>query len=329
MEWSKFYNKETITGRPPPPPINPKWVARKTFTLMQGAPLFFAYTTSSPTNATIVAHCQKEIINPNTNLPVVEKAVWLLSKQDTGGVLDSTWEKVADSDPTVRWMNPACHNAGGGDSVLIVEDGWLVSRSLSRWKRGADYKPIHKKLMPVRGQIHFVVAPDSSRAVVLQEDVSSGFHSLTVIDGESALDPCSEDRGKQYELPFNKLAIAFWFSPDSTKILCLTVAGYTKKDLAAQKGNFRVGLNTEMQNVVYNFPLQEVREYDVYKPTPYFMKTYVPFFSTYTQVYNPWAPDSNSFIYCSSSGLTHCPLVPGRVSLGYDKWMNQGASFGT
>ena len=29
---------------------------------------------------------------------------------------------------------------------------------------------------------------------------------------------------------------------------------------------------------------QELREYEIFKPTPYFMKTYVPFFSMYAQV---------------------------------------------
>jgi hypothetical protein len=39
-----------------------------------------------------------------------------------------------------------------------------------------------------------------------------------------------------------------------------------------------------MQWAVYNFPLQEVREYEPFRPTPYFMKTYVPFFTQYAQV---------------------------------------------
>lgn len=49
-----------------------------------------------------------------------------------------------------------------------------------------------------------------------------------------------------------------------------------------------------MQWTVFNFPLQELREYDSFKPTPYFMKTYVPFFSQYTQVINSYI---NSYRY--------------------------------
>ena len=67
----------------------------------------------------------------------------------------------------------------------------------------------------------------------------------------------------------------------------------------------------------------------ILQPTPYFMKTYVPFFSQYAQAYNPWAPDSRSFIYVTPQGLSHTPLVGSKHCLGEDKWQNQGATFGT
>jgi len=325
MEWSKFYRKDTLAGRA----ASNRLVARKALTLLSGSPLFFAYTTSDPKNATIVAHCQKEVEDPVTKLPVLEKAVWMLNRKDTGGVCDSFWEKLSDSEPSQRWSTPVCHSAGGGDSVLLIEDGWLVSRSLSRWKRGPDMKPSTKRLLKVKGQTQFLVSPDSSRCVVLQEDVNLGHHSLTVIEGEGALDPCSADPVQPYDMPFSKLTVAFWFSPDSTKVLCLTVSGRSKEDLVTAKAAFRVGLNAEMQWVVYNFPLQELKEYDTFKPTPYFMKTYVPFFSQYAQVFNPWAPDSRSFLFVSSAGLCHTPLVGSKHCLGEDKWVNQGATFGT
>ena len=62
-------------------------------------------------------------------------------------------------------------------------------------------------------------------------------------------------------------------------------AGRDKEDVSTQRGAFRmVGLNAEMQWSVFNLPLRELREYDVFKPTPYFMKTHVPFFAQYAQV---------------------------------------------
>ena len=98
------------------------------------------------------------------------------------------------------------------------------------------------------------------------------------------MDPSSTGGGKIYELPNPKLTVAFWFSPDSTKILCLTAAGKVIDDVISQKNKFRVALNSDMQYTVFNFPLQELREYESFKPTPYFMKTYVSFSSQYAQV---------------------------------------------
>jgi hypothetical protein len=192
---------------------------------------------------------------------------------------------LCDSDTKARWSTPACHSAGGGDNDIVIEDGYLTTKAISRWKRDKLTKQLKsKKLMPVQGQVQFLVAPDNSRIVILQEDINIGLYSLTVIDGENALDPMSDSIGTQYELPNDKLTVAFWFSPDSTKLLCLNAVGKSKSDVNIQKTQFRVGLNSDMQWSVFNFPLQELRNYDVFKPTPYFMKTYVPFFSQYAQV---------------------------------------------
>lgn len=325
LDWGRAQRLDSLAGRA----AVSRYTARKALTLMQGSPLFFTYTTSGTKNATIVAHCQKEVTDPVSKAKSIEKAVWVLQKQDTAGVRDDVWVKISESDPKQRWSTPVCHSAGGGDSVLVVEDGWLVSKALSRWKRGADGILPSKKLMKVQGQVQFVVAPDSTKVAVLQEDVNVGHYSLVIIEGESALNPSSSDMGSQYELPNPKLTVAFWFSPDSTKLLCLTAAGKSKEDVETQKSTFRVGLNSDMQWIVYNFPLKELGEYDVFKPTPYFMKTYVPFFSQYAQVFNPWAPDSRSFIFVTNSGLSHTPLVGSKHCLGQDKWQNQGATFGT
>ena len=111
-----------------------------------------------------------------------------------------------------------------------------------------------------------------------------GHYALTVIEGESALDPSTDSLGEQYEISMPTLTVAFWFSPDSTKLLCMASADKSKQDVSTQKSKFRVGLNSDMQWRVFNFPLQEIRDYDTFKPTPYFMKTYVPFFSQYAQV---------------------------------------------
>jgi hypothetical protein len=62
--------------------------------------------------------------------------------------------------------------------------------------------------------------------VVLEEDAAAGYYALTAIEGEDALDPARPAaQGRQFELPLDRLTLAFWFSPDSTKLLCLTAAG--------------------------------------------------------------------------------------------------------
>jgi hypothetical protein len=40
-------------------------------------------------------------------------------------------------------------STGGGDSVLVVEDGWLVSKAISRFKRDGEGKLMSKKIMEV------------------------------------------------------------------------------------------------------------------------------------------------------------------------------------
>ena len=160
IEWSKFCDKNTLffkDNKFRTAEIAASRVAlRKTYSLMKGSPIFFTYTISDPKNATIVAHSTNTYNHPKTGEKVTEKAVWILRNSDTGGVLDSNWEKLFDCNPSDRWSAPACHAAGGGDSVLGIQDGWLVSRSISRWKRGEDKKPRMKKLIPIKGQVQYV-----------------------------------------------------------------------------------------------------------------------------------------------------------------------------
>ena len=41
----------------------------------------------------------------------------------------------------------------------------------------------------------------------------TGLYSLVVVEGEDALDPLSASLGRQYDLPQDRLTLAFWFSP--------------------------------------------------------------------------------------------------------------------
>ena len=158
-----------------------------------------------------------------------------------------------------------------------------------------------------------------------------GHHSLRVIEGETALDPRQlADTGHQYTIPVKHLTVAFWFSPDSTKLLCLTTTSdigklsscfmiictymleyslidvylfdtnidKTTREESSTKttttapttsttihsSSSYIGLSTQMKWFVYDFTLRTVREYNSFRPSPYFMKAYVPFFTQYAQV---------------------------------------------
>jgi len=323
IDWGRFHRKDSWAGQAAVSRFNP----RKVVTLLRGSPLFFSYTTSSSTNATIVAHCQRDASTEGSGN--IEKGVYILQRSDTAGVNDFSWKLLSHSDASVKWPTPICHSAGGGDNVLVVEDGWIVSKAISRWKRDSSGQLASKKILQVKGQTQFLVSPDNSRAVILQEDINIGHYALTVVEGEAALDPLSPSTGKQFEMPFNKVALAFFFSPDSTKLLCLTISGSSIDDMRAAKSRFQVSMNSDLTWIVYNFPLNEWKEYDTFKTTPYFYKTYLPFFSQYAQAFNPWAPDSRSFLFVTSSGLNHTPLVGSKYCVGTDKWVNQGATLGT
>jgi len=275
-EWGRSSSSSSSSSGATPPRL----AARKALTVLRGSPVFFSYTTSSSRNATIVAHCQQEVADPSTKAMVSERAVWILQRGDTSGVADFNWKKISSEEPSTpseqqtRWSTPICHSAGGGDSVMLVEDGWLVTKSISRWKRDpVTGLPQTKKLLQVRGQVQFLVSADSSKAVVLQEDLVNGFYRLTQLDGERGLDPADKETlPLVQELPCPKIVVAFWLSPDSTKVLLLTAANKMTEDVSTQKGQMRVMLNSDMQWSVFNFPLMELREYEAFKPTPYFMK---------------------------------------------------------
>lgn len=72
-------------------------------------------------------------------------------------------------------------------------------------------------------------------------------------------------------------------------------------------GDATVGPASEMQWCVFDFATGAVREYDAFRPTPYFMKTYVPFFAQYAQV----RVGLSLYIeyQCCAHSLTYCILM--------------------
>jgi hypothetical protein len=193
-----------------------------------------------------------------------------------------------------------CHTAGGGDNLLLVQGNYLVTLGLDRAKQLVNRNqrretpfPV-KRLARVKGTVSFVVSPDSSKALVLQEDLQSGHYQLDLLDDEELLNPMNTeitsplvtDAKADDQRPSNELVqrfnlsnplLAFWFSPDSNKILFLAA---TKPTLS------RIAMNDEMFYIVYDTDTKELRSFrdKPFIPSPYFMKAIVPFFTQHTQV---------------------------------------------
>jgi hypothetical protein len=169
LSWSENYRAGHGGASRSVAPKVGRYSSRNVRTLLQGTPLFFTHTTSDSKNATLVVHCQREPLaftaTGRTDEAAEKRAVWMLERSD--GIADAPaqpqWTKISEGDPYTQWSTPICHSAGGGDNVLLVEDGWLVTRALSRWKRGADGALQSKRLRPVKGQVQFLVSPDSSK----------------------------------------------------------------------------------------------------------------------------------------------------------------------
>lgn len=86
-----------------------------------------------------------------------------------------------------EWHAPQCHQAGGGDNVLYINNQQeLVSHSLSRWKRNVRTGELPSKVLLKNCGSHcqFVVSLDSSLVAAIKDN-----KELLVWEGEDLLDP--------------------------------------------------------------------------------------------------------------------------------------------
>ena len=259
---------------------------------------------------------------------------------------------------TVTWFTPQCHSAGGGDNVVFVEGNALVTRALSPWKRRRPSVAAAKTktlLTLAPGSVcHFVVAPDHRKVAVLDVHPTTQRRRLRVLLGEELLDPLHpasvQDAVNVVEIPVDAAPgglepAACWFSPDAAQLLVYSttrtrtgttataVVDATSSVAVAEEGEDDHGATEEASLGVYHLPMRQFHADVVrFHPTRYFRATYVPFFTQYAQVYNPWAPDSKSFLYHTASGVHHWPLHRDRTRaspVGMDAWLHQDAAFAT
>lgn len=272
-------------------------------------------------------------------------------------------EKTHDA-AAVTWFTPQCHSAGGGDNVVFVEGNALVTRALSPWKRRQRSSSVSttKTLLTLAPDsvCHFLVAPDHSKMAVLDVHPTTQRRRLRILLGEELLDPLHPaavvHETNVVEIPVDASTglepAACWFSPDGAQLLVYSTAPAARISTvavdAAEDGDDSSndsdgdsdgdgdgdGDDVEEASLgVYHLPTRQFHADVVrFHPTRYFRATYVSFFTQYAQVYNPWAPDSKSFLYHTSSGVHHWPLHHDRTRaspVGMDAWLHQGAAFST
>ncbi|CAM9477847.1 unnamed protein product [Chrysoparadoxa australica] len=240
-----------------------------------GAPLFYSY---SKIHNDIVVH------NGSKN------GVFRLERES------GAWTKLSDSHGP-QFMAPQPHAVGGTDAVIVVEDGHLVSVTTNGNAK--------KKLLPVKGFSSFGISPDQSKVCLMQQDLATGFYSLAVLqdkDGETdALDPTSAATLELKEIPIENIALAFFFSPDSKKLLLLSTQA-KKGELAVARGFLKRGSNLGCSWMVYDLETNKVTEYARFHPRPFFVKVYLPFLDQFQLSFTPWSPDSTAFCFASIKG---------------------------
>eukprot|EP00752_Nemacystus_decipiens_P007675 g6861.t2 len=249
----------------------------KTRGLAQGNPLFYAYTKKDTRNSDMVVHTANRVyfldMTAGTELDISSRAAQL-------------------------FMAPSTHCEGGEDAVILVEtDGDESGQHLVSARVDGSAK---KRLCPTRGFSTFGVSPDGQRLCLMQQDMTTGFYTISVLEGgEGALDPLSTSTMEQVEIPLDRVIMAFFFSPDSTKLLCLATK-MSKSELAVARSSMRLGFQLKFQWVIYDCETRNVQLLEEFSPRPFFLKMYLPYFDMFAQGFTPWAPDSKSFTYVSA-----------------------------
>ncbi|CAM9496371.1 unnamed protein product, partial [Phaeothamnion confervicola] len=245
--------------------------------LDKGTPLFYAFTKARPRQADIVTH-----------------------NGDRGGVFrrrsaTGEWDEIArfKSPAAAVFMAPATHVVRGEDAVVFVEDGHLVTVMLDGGQK--------KRICPVRGFSNFVMSPNGERLALMQQDLATGFYSISVLQGKDAFDPLSDAAVEQVEVPVDRVILGCYWSPDSSRLLCLATQA-NKNELAVARNSMKMGFNLKGRWVVYDCATRRTLKFGEFVPRPFFMRVYLPFFDQFNTCFTPWSPDSKSFCYSSVEG---------------------------
>jgi hypothetical protein len=130
------------------------------------------------------------------------------------------------------------------------------------------------RLVSVRGSVSLGWAPNGSRIAFLDgvAPIGSNLAGPLAIIG----------RGNRSPRIVSSRAVAFFWSPDSTKLVFFEPASFEQG--SRQVRGFRVGL--------YDSLTQDSRLVASIRPAPEFVAQFIPFFDQYIRAYTIWSPDS-------------------------------------
>lgn len=135
----------------------------------------------------------------------------------------------------------------------------------------------------------------------------------------------SESSGRTVrELPSSpRPTICAWWSPDSSKVLCLELASAASATAVSAGDQLRC-----CWSVVEVLPLAESdepsipplsfrrRSFNPFFPSAHFLERHVPFFDQYHCSVTPWSPDSTSFVYAEAGGAVRVQPLDSPLEVG-------------
>lgn len=234
-------------------------------------------------------------------------------------------EKVQQLEEKLRKMLPAKLEQLDDDAVAIIDldddniptpdDNEEKSKSVNRLVMcDVDRPEIRKTIARFSGVMAFKLSPSGKALAMLITDPESGDDEFTICRGDFSPDSVVSDEEKQFKFgnPFknnvfneadiilstpNTKVVAFFWSPDSTKLLYLCTLRHSKMGAA--------------QWATFDLETSKVVRYEKFIMSGIYIHC-LNFFDQFAMSMTPWSPDSDAFCYPGR------PLTPPEIERDED-----------